>query len=118
MTGAQPELLLLTADDIEGIGLCPEESYETGAINFDSHFIVGVFRGRMPHGGLDIAVQEVSIVEDTATVVVRLTEPTLGTPVITAVTYPYQLIAIDKDSVAGVSAWEMVTTGGRKLAST
>lgn len=79
-------------------------------VDFDTHYVIGVFAGQKPSGGHGIKVSRVTDDGDTRTVAVTLTAPGAGCMTSQALTAPFELILVPVSSAELARTEETVTT--------
>ncbi|MGE5576472.1 MAG: protease complex subunit PrcB family protein [Syntrophothermus sp.] len=75
-------------------------AWEQPAVDFQKSFVVGVFYGERPTGGCGMRVKKVAQSGGEVTVTVERISPRPGAFVTMVITYPGQLVAVNKNSLA------------------
>jgi len=89
-------------------------SYGDGApalpdVDFDTHYVIGVFAGQKSSGGHAISVSRVTDASDVRTVAVTLTAPEEGCMVTQALTSPFELVVVPVSELKLARTEETVT---------
>lgn len=90
------------------------------AVDFNTTWVVAVFRGQVGSSGYGITVEEISTAPKTVQIKVNVTEPAPDRVVSTVISYPYHIILIPREKlrVAPGIIWSVQTIGGKLLVQT
>lgn len=89
-------------------------------VDFNTTWVVAVFRGEVPSSGYGIAIREISTASGKMHLKVKLIEPDPGRYQLTMMCYPYQIVLIPRKElrVDTETIWSVYTTEGTLLVQT
>lgn len=90
------------------------------AIDFNTKYIVAVFRGQVGSSGYGIAVQAVSNAQGTVQLRVNLTKPAPSQMASTVIAYPYHIILVPREKlpVTSQTMWFVYDSENKLLVQT
>lgn len=89
-------------------------------IDFNSTYIVAVFRGQVGSSGYGIAIQQISTAAGTVQLTVSLTNPPSDRLVSTVIAYPYHIVLVPREklNLTPGTNWSVSTSEGKLLVQT
>lgn len=90
------------------------------AIDFNTTWVVSVFRGQVASSGYGITIEEISTAPGTVRLRVNLTDPAYGQNVSDIIAYPYHAVLVPKDRIPQTPGtnWAVYTLEGKLLVRT
>ena len=86
-------------------------------VDFNTNFVIAVFRGKMGNSGYGIEVQSISIYSGVVQLAVNLTDPAPGQAVADVISYPYHIILLPREKLqVAPGTWAMYDPEGKVLA--
>jgi hypothetical protein len=112
--------VVLKASDVatfEGF-LRPEDARRVHQVDLAARAVVVAFSGREPSTGFRLTVRRLSMARRTLRIIVELRRPAPTTPVLPAVSHPYDVVKVGREAfgTSGPTAWLLVSMAGRVLA--
>ena len=90
------------------------------SVDFNTTYVVAVFRGKMGSSGYGIAVQDISTAPGTVELRVNLTQPAPNQNVSDVTTYPYHILSVSREKlpIAPETSWSVYDSEGKLLVQT
>ena len=98
----------------------PEIVQRIQSVDFNTTYVVAVFRGQVGSSGYGIAIGDITSAPGTVQLKVNLTDPPSDRAVSAVISYPYQLVSVSREklSIAPETTWSVYDSEGKLLVQT
>ena len=102
---------------LSAVGEDPRFADELAAVDFESSWVLVIFRGVMPSAGYDVTIEAITHQDGMAEVMVSLRNPAPTELVAVVITYPFDIEVVSRSDIAEPSAldWVVVDESGDVL---
>jgi len=98
----------------------PEIVQRIESVDFNTTYVVAVFRGQVGSSGYGIAMRDITSAPGTVQLKVNLTDPPSDRAVSAVISYPYQLVLVSREKlpIAPETTWSVYDSEGKLLVQT
>jgi hypothetical protein len=98
----------------------PEIAQQIQTVDFNTTYVVAIFRGKVGSSSYGIAIQEISTTPGTVQLRVNLTQPAPNQNVSDVITYPYHIVSVSREKlpIAPETTWSVYDSEGKLLVQT